>query len=105
MKTYAGQDADMLNEAKTKTVRLIKVLESCDDADVKGFFRSMDTISLSKCLQYKFGFPLRITTGRSSTDAGFLVHDILNMKSTASLDRKSGRRPCEGVTAFPSVSL
>ena len=34
MKTYAGQDADMLNAAMTKTVRLIKVLESCEAADV-----------------------------------------------------------------------
>ena len=85
MKTYAGQDADMLNAGMTKTVRLIKVLESCEDADVKGFFRSMDAISLSKFLQNKFGFPLRITTGRSSTDAGFLVHDILGEESTAVL--------------------
>ena len=85
MKTYAGQDADMLNAAMTKTVRLIKVLESCEAADVKGFFRSMDTSSLTKFLQNKFGFPLRVTTGGSSTDAGFLVHDILDMESTAVL--------------------
>ena len=85
MKTYAGQDVDMLNAAMTKTVRLIKVLESYEAADVKGFFRSMDTSSLTKFLQNKFGFPLRVTTGESSTDAGFLVHDILDMESTAVL--------------------
>ena len=85
MKTYAGQDADMPNAAMTKTVRLIKVLESCEAADVKGFFRFMDASSLTKFLQNKFGFPLRVTTGGNSTDAGFLVHDILDMESTAVL--------------------
>ena len=85
MTTYAGQDADMLNAGMTKTVRLIKVLESCEAADAKGFFRSMDADSLKKFLQSKFGFPLRVTTGESSTDAGFLVHDILDMESTAVL--------------------
>ena len=68
MKTYAGQDADMLNAAMTKTVRLIKVLESCEAADVKAFFRSMDASLLTKFLQNKFGFPFRVTTGGSSTD-------------------------------------
>ena len=37
MKAYAGQDADISNAAMTKTVRLIKVLESYEAADVKGF--------------------------------------------------------------------
>ena len=49
------------------------------------FFKSMDASSLTKFLQNKFGFPFRVTTGGSSTDAGFLVHDILNMESTAVL--------------------
>ena len=37
MKAYAGLDADISNAAMTKTVRLIKVLESCEAADVKAF--------------------------------------------------------------------
>ena len=45
----------------------------------------MDTSSLTKFLQNNFGFPLRVTTGESSTDTGFLVHDILDMESTAVL--------------------
>ena len=61
----------------------------------------MDASWLTKFLQNKFGFPLRVTIGGSSTDAGLLLHDILDMESTAVL---SGLRHYFEIQVVENVS-
>ena len=80
MKTYAGQDIDMPNAAMTKTIRLIKVLESCEVADVKDSFKSMDTNSLTKFYNKSSGFLFVLRLVELAPMPGFWCMTFLNWK-------------------------